>query len=267
MSGTLAEPSATVTTTSHSPEKLLALLLGAAGILIATATFRGGDARRSVPPPAERSDPIPASPATTGEVAGLSEVPSVDTRVLEELEADRPHRVTCSQRTNGEALNGVHLYHGTGPIAGPSDAEGALEVRGAPPGALTLWVEGWIPVEVRGEALPHEVAFDAATAALELRLLNVTSEHRFVRSLLQPRAPNSVPGSLWTPTLEERALDVYVADRLPPGTYDVYVWVALARGEPRAFSLEAVEVEAGGTTRRSIDVASPQDPEEGDDRP
>ena len=74
--------------------------------------------------------------------------------------------------------------------------------------------------------------------------------------------PSSTPEGPWTPSFRERALDVWIAERVPPGRYDLYLWVTFPDGEPRPFSRRAFVVAAGESTRLSIDLAAPRDPDE-----
>lgn len=241
--------------------RLLALMVVAIGVLIASVIFRVREVEPSsaVPAPGARA----SEPATRELTAvALPERRPDDAAARKRLDVESPELLHCLRRANGEALAGVRMYRGAGSIAGPSDAEGTLEVVDAPSGAVTLWAEGYAPVALRGGALPTEVAFDLADAALELLLLNGTAEHRVLRSLLEPRAPGSTSRGPWVPALEQRTLDVWSAERVPPGSYDVYVWVLFPDEEPRALSHKAVEVRAGESTRLEFDLAAPPNPED-----
>lgn len=242
---------------SRASTSWLLLLLLAGGVLVFSALYPTGDAEPPVPASGGRA---PASLAGSPESGEPTEQPPVDAGDREALERDRAVVVSCLQRASGAALQGVRLYAGLEPSAGPSDEEGILEVPTPPAGRVTLWAEGWLAVTASGEALPSEVAFDAADAAVELRFEGATNEHRLLRSVLQPRAPSSTPEGPWTPAFEERALDLWVADRVPPGDYDLYLWVTFPDGEPRPFSQRAFVVTAGESTRLSIDLAAPRDP-------
>ena len=80
--------------------------------------------------------------------------------------------------------------------------------------------------------------------------------------MLQPLGPRPTPEGPWTPAFEERSLDLWVADRVPPGGYDLYLWITFPDGEPRPFSQRAFLVTAGHAKRLSIDLAAPRDPDE-----
>ena len=177
------------------------------------------------------------------------------------IAGDETSVLNCRQATDGEALAGVHLYLENEPIAGPSDARGELEVDATGRGPLTLWVAGWLPVSVQAEALPDTVLFEVAGATLELYLSGASSQHRLLRSVLQPHAPTP-PHGPWAASFEERSVDTWVAEGVVPGRYDLYLWVTYPDGEPRPSSQRSVEVGADGPTRVTIDLSSPRSPEE-----
>jgi len=151
------------------------------------------------------------------------------------------------------------MYADAEPISAPSDPEGRLAVPASLPARVTLWDGGWLPVTAETDALPAEVAFEAANASIELRLLHASAEHRLLRGLITPRWPDRTPQGPWTPGFAERGFDRYVAGGVRPGSYDVYVWIVDPTGEPRPYSRPALAVEPGGVARWSIDLAAPRD--------
>lgn len=240
---------------------LWAIVLLAAGLVTVVAMLRSSDEREPLGSSEESPAGSPvheglATPETPAQATG-----AID-RVAGESEELAPIQIYCLQASNRQPLAGVRLYERHETISGPTGTDGVLPVGGDRRGELTLWVQGWLPVVVRGEGLPEEVLFVVADASIELRLLNATAEHRVVRILLQPHSSDWAPGDPWAPTLGPKALDVYGASHVPPGEYDLYAWVSLAQGEPRPFSLTGVEVVAGEKATFSLDLAAPVDPED-----
>lgn len=243
------------------PLILVALLLSAAAVLVASLVLRvdgAGPSGASPAPGVPAGEVRPAPPDLAAAPADRQR----DRAPSEEPESAGPAPLRCLDRSTGAGLAGVRMYHRAACVAGPSDAEGALPVPDDLTGVVTLWAEDRVPVVLRGETLPAEVAFDIADASLELRLVNATGEHRVLRTLIEPVAATTIPKGPWSPVLEERTLDVWQAERVPPGSYDVYMWVVFPDGGPRALSQRAVEVRPGAVTRLSFDLARPWNPED-----
>jgi len=149
-------------------------------------------------------------------------------------------------------------------LRGPDDAalSGVLPQRGsAAPRAdqeLGREQERSTVVTRSQEAADTPVAAPVAlNGALELRLENVNAEQRVVRSLLQRVGRRADGQPFAEPALDERTPDLWVADKLSPGAYDVYVWVSEAGETPRPFSRKRVKVTAGEVLQTSIDVSIP----------
>ncbi len=169
--------------------------------------------------------------------------------------------VICQQELDGQALPGIRMYRRSEVIAGPSAPNGRLELANPGTGPITLWARGWLPVTVQSDRLPANVEFRMAEASLKLRLLNATPEHRVQKSLLQRQSPEPNRGLPWAPRLEERGQDLWIADQLAPGRYDLYVWVLFPGGESHSYSLRALDLEQSKSTSASIDLATPGDHE------
>jgi hypothetical protein len=243
---------------------LWALAFVAAGVVLVVAAVGAWETGDPANPRAGAEAPTPApGPAI---VDPATPVRDADDRTAAPEPAVEPLRIRCLEAASRAPLAGVHLYRSTGErerVAGPSDADGVLEVDAPARWAHTLWCDGWLPVAVPKSGPPAEVLFESADASLELRLANTTAEHEVIRLLLQPHTAGGSPKDPWVPALEPWSLDVYGARRLPPGKYDVHVWVSQRMREPRAFSVAGVEVRAGEQASCSVDLAAPI--EHGDD--
>ena len=178
----------------------------------------------------------------------------------------KPQTILCLSDPEGIGLAGVQAYLVGEPVAGPSDQDGVLILPGPelesplhPWDKLTFWIEGHLPVSIRVEDIPSEVRLRAVRTGLEVRLINGSSQHTLLRSLLQPRGADGLAGAPWIPSLEGRAPDLWVAQDAPPGQYDLYLWVTYPNGAVRSFSQVAFEIELDRTTKLTFDLARPLD--------
>lgn len=184
--------------------------------------------------------------------------------VRQEAEGSPAPRLLCLSSAERRPVAGIRLLEAGESVAGPTAADGVLVVEGEHRGLLIAWGEGWLPVEMRGTALPELVLLEPADASLEIRLLNSEAGHRVVRTLLQSHSRSIARSGPWTPILERRAADRYGAEGIPPGAYDVYFWTILDEGEPRSYSLRAVSVPPGERAVVDLDLSAP-DPVGDDD--
>jgi hypothetical protein len=117
---------------------------------------------------------------------------------------------------------------------------------------------------VTGPPYPERVLLAPAKAILEVRLLNLESDQRVARTLLQPHSATVATSGPWQPELEPVTADRYQVLQLPPGVYDVYFWVARGSGLPRPYASRELEVPEGRLTQATLDLAGPPDDQEPD---
>ena len=161
---------------SRRATTLVALLFLSACIWIVISITRSANDQAGSSPMSELAEGGPTRPSngrpeallvTSGAVSD-----SQDQHDRREIEAKGSVLLTCRQAANGEALAGVRLYRASEPIAGPSDEQGELRTESPGSGDLTLWVAGWLPVSVQGDALSG--------------LRPVRSRRRLARAALRP---------------------------------------------------------------------------------
>lgn len=164
--------------------------------------------------------------------------------------------LTCLRAEDGEPLPGVRVYEDGAVGAGPSTAQGVLAMGTPTWGRRTLWAKGRVARRLDGVQLPQEVRFERADAELRVALLQATPQHRAVRTKLQRHGPETPPQGPWTPRLEVETWERLVARDVPPGTYDVYVWIALGEDTPKPYSIRHVVIEAGERETLTIDLVA-----------
>ena len=231
---------------------LLAAAVGVVAVMVAPWGDEGGAA-----------EPLPLNPtplaAASGNREGLrAPEEGQDAAAAREAAVGEavPLHILCLDAATRQPLAGIRLYAKKEPIEGPTAADGVLEVRGEHTAMLTVWGEGWIPLEVPGRALPEEVLLTAPDGALEVRLSHLLPGCQVIRTHLQPRQRLAYTGGPWEPVLTPRAVDLYRSERLPPGGYDLYFWIRLDTGEERTASRSRVEVRAGETAEVALDLAN-----------
>lgn len=181
-------------------------------------------------------------------------------RPIESAPEEVPLTLVCRRLSDRSLLAGISLYVEGRPVAGPSGDDGALQVVRDGRQPLVLWAEGWRPVFVRAvEPTPAAVLFEPADAGLEVEVGGLRANEEIVRSLLQPHEFPATGESLWDPSLAPAGFDRLAARQLPPGTYDLYVWVQRRPEAPRVLSEKAVQLDSGRTTRVRLDsTTAPQ---------
>jgi hypothetical protein len=164
--------------------------------------------------------------------------------------------LTCRRADDGRPLAGISVFQDGAMTGGPSTDAGELRLEAPAWERRILWKAGFIARRLDGPELPSEVLFEAADAELDLSLRNGGPEHRVVRTLLEQRGGNSPPNGPWKPRLKVESWDRLIARDVPPGTYDVYVWISKGDGAAQAYSLRGVHLPAGQRTRLSLDLVA-----------
>jgi len=168
-------------------------------------------------------------------------------------------RVLCLSAANRTPVPGVQLYQGLKSIAGPTADDGVLSIEEPGFGKRTLWAAGWVPQVHHSPALPAEVLMVRADAALEVRLINFSGDHRVLRTLLQPRNLSVPVEGSWMPVLSQAELDTLVVQGTAPGAYDLYVWITYEYASPKAYHRVGIELTAGEQLTVEIDINAPLD--------
>lgn len=169
--------------------------------------------------------------------------------------ASGPHALLCLRARTLTPLPGIRLWVGDRGVAGPSGEDGVLSIDGELPAPIvTAWGEGFVPLELRRDALPELARLEPADGALEVELVNRAAQERVKRFELHPHLPAEAQEGPWKPTLEQLDGDLYRAQQLPPGEYDVYFWVSSGRSAPRTLAARSVKVEPGRRTSVRLDV-------------
>ena len=151
---------------------------------------------------------------------------------------------------------GVRLYSKDGPIAGPSDSKGWIEVPDAPIGGIwTAWAPGWAAQRVGSRPpFPDEVLLEPAAAGLRVSVRSSDPAAQIVRTRLVAIGRPGTPEEPWAPRLEiQRPLGAG-SGQLPPGPYDVYVWITRDNAAPRILPRQRVELEQGRTLDLDLDA-------------
>lgn len=267
---------------TSTPERRRRLVMVSTALLLAggALVLWAGDWGNSAEPVAAAPTAAPAATPTSRSATPLARtIPIPPTppdepapRPAPEARAEQPARrvfegplhppIRCIDAADGGPLADVRLYQDGAPIAGPSGRDGTLELGAAAGDRLVLWTAGRLPVNVRADALPEEVALEAATGSIELRFVNGSFAHRVRRTLLWPHTPNRGSRMPWTAALEEQGPDLWTATGIAPGTYDVYAWVEYPDEELRSFSAPAVVVDGLQPARRSFDLDAPRNPDD-----
>jgi len=237
----------------------LALLVAVAGerLLRGEPSERALSARPEAAAAAAAAEQAPRSEAGPSEAAGGDGSGRSGARAVAPPAAGGATRLTCLARADREPIAGLWAFAGTERRAGPSRADGVLELERPPGRSLTIWGEGWAPVTVRErEAIPEVVLFDARDARLVVELAGLRPGDAVVRTLLEPRERAVEPDGPWRPRLSAAGAGRLVADRLPAGAYDVYVWVARGTAGARALSASDVVASAGETARVTLDAGA-----------
>ncbi len=162
-------------------------------------------------------------------------------------------------------LEHIGLYAPGGRIGQPSGPDGFLRIH---PEALppfispVVWGHGRVPLRLGpSRPLPQRVHLQAADGALQVRLLSATPAWKVIRSLLQSRERPSTGEEAWEPRLEQAAYDLLSTREIPPGGYDLYVWIASPDGEIHSLARPEVRIESGRTTEIELDASLPPAPE------
>jgi len=223
--------------------------------------FGGREAVQKPHGPTRTNSPSPAPPEellTSAVEALTDEATGVTARAPEE----RVDRLVCLRGSDREPIAGISIFIADLPVCGPSRKDGVLEfVRGRAQ-SFTVWGEGWVPFLVRRfEGTPETVLLEEAAARLEVRLLNLDPGDEIVRTLLQPHAFQVTGKASWEPVLASTSPDRLAADGLPPGTYDVYVWVVRLPDPPRCLSAAGILIEGLEPAVIELDAGAPPEPD------
>ncbi len=159
--------------------------------------------------------------------------------------------IFCFSRADHIPLSGVVMFRG-GRVraAGPSAHTGELLLDNlGSKTKRTFWAPGWQAKHFAIDAkLPDEITLSKADANLVVRIIGMKPEWRIAKSKLQITGVPSGGNEAWMPILRRDLFDLLRADRIPAGTYDIYIWVSQKGGQPQALHSKAVEVKAGETT-------------------
>lgn len=180
--------------------------------------------------------------------------------------APLPLELRCVADEDGSALKGVRAF---GQFDGeprgesaPSDEEGKLQLPSGIKATCVLWAPRRVAVSLRPEELRQasEVRMVAADCAIDLVLTEMTLDHELIRSTLLLR-DRSLRAGPWTPELKPGALDVYSAEDLAPGIYDLFFWIKQGREAPRPHQVRGIELAPGERKRvsHSSEDALPDD--------
>ncbi|MDP6849566.1 MAG: hypothetical protein QGH51_02110 [Planctomycetota bacterium] len=164
--------------------------------------------------------------------------------------APPPLIVQCFQKEKGTPLPGIQLYLNTEVVAAVGAKDGSLKL---PPesskSVSVLWKPGWNPHRFfAGEVIPEKLYFVESNANLVVRIQGMKSNWRIVRSQLQSREFPSTDKSPWRPILRKTEHGSLRADKIPPGVWDIYVWIAHSGNPPEALTRQMLTVPAGETT-------------------
>ncbi|MFQ5748222.1 MAG: hypothetical protein ACE5H3_02060 [Planctomycetota bacterium] len=166
---------------------------------------------------------------------------------------------------NNRPLEHMGLYGSGGLIGQPSGKDGFLRIPllDLPPFiSPVVWGSGRAPLALGpGRPLPRRVHLQPADGSLRVRLVSATPAWKIIRSLLQARERPSPGKEAWEPRLAQTECDLLAAGGLPPGSYDLYVWIASPDGEIHSLSRPGVVVESGTTTGIELDASLPPAPE------
>ncbi|MCA9000730.1 MAG: hypothetical protein KDB61_02320 [Planctomycetes bacterium] len=247
--------------TDPQPPRFLLLLLLAA--LVAGGIWYGTGSGPEPNTAGLTSTEAPESPSNAQIQTPAQENPEPRTMVgpSEESQDHKPvgpesRRVVCLDASTGDPVAGMGLYE-VERVVGPSGDDGLLEFQQYGPfSKWVLWGPGWVPQAYRPASGAEEVRLVRADASLEVALRGSTPEHRITRTLLQPRGDRSLPEGAWSAKLEAPAWDRLTAKNVPPGTYNVYVWIAEDKSAPTVYSVNGVELLAGQEKRLTIDLVA-----------
>jgi hypothetical protein len=240
---------------------LVLALLGLGVVALTVLAGLGSNPPRATPaaPPAGTPAPVvtPRADLVTPTTAQQEAVPQQDEPTL------RSQRVRCLSALDRSPVQGVQLYVEARPVAGPSLADGRLEVPGTVrSNRLEAWAPGWGPTRLPfGRPLPDEILLEPATAAVQVWVTSSDPGLRIVRTRLVQQGSFTREDEPWVPRLERQGVLSARAARLAPGSYHVYVWVAKDRDAPRALPRQEVELEAGRTISVQIDADAPREGE------
>lgn len=171
----------------------------------------------------------------------------------------------CRRADDRAPLAGISLYQNDILRLGPTGADGKLLIGDLGWDMRILWGEGWAPQRLRGAANPPEVLFVPADSKIDISLKNTSPQHKVIRSILQMRGADTPPEGIWTPKLEVTNWDRLNASQVPPGTYDIYVWISKDMGTPEPYQLHAVTLNPAQHLQLTIDlIADKQDTHEDD---
>lgn len=206
-------------------------------------------------------EPTRSPAADTGEFA-----PPPETMDAREPNAPLPLEVLCVADEDGSTLKGVRAYLNFGAdnaeVCGPSDEQGRLELPSDSAREVLFWAPRRTVVRLPLDELSREaeVRMVSATCAFDLVLTEMTNDHELIRSTIVLRDTTLRAGP-WTPKLEPGALDVFSADGLTPGTYDVFFWIKRGREAPRAHQVRGIELTPHERKRvsHSAEAALPED--------
>jgi len=106
--------------------------------------------------------------------------------------------------------------------------------------------------------------FTPADAELHVVVASQDPGLRVLRGLLQPLDRPATGEDPWDPQLATRGDRRLVADRLPPGGYDLYVWVVDEAGDTKPLEATRLTLTAGQQLRLELDGDVPAPQEEPD---
>jgi hypothetical protein len=241
---------------SRMTPALVAVCLGlaAAAVLFAFLARSGGErgeeAIAAAPPVARPTRDAPA-PLDAGAVE-REELDRVETPVAE---TPREPGVRCVRRADRAPLAGISLYVDGKVVAGPSGIDGRIAFDRRPAEPFVAWAPGLRPAFVQaGRETPDEIALSAADAALEVAIDNLEPGKEVRRLFVHPYAFSAEPGAPWAPELRLERFGTYRADALPPGAYDVYLWLEDDAGEEASLREERLLLKSGETTTVRLDA-------------
>jgi len=212
--------------------------------------------------------PALESPATAGRIPPVREKETTRTGKSLPPAHGIPHqefRIQALARENDRPLQGVGLYGRDGLIGQPSGRDGFLRIPLqdlAPFGSPVVWGPGRVPLHLgSSRPLPLQVHLRPADGSLRVRLLAATPAWKVIRSLLQSRERPSSGKEAWEPRLAQTDYDILTAEEVPPGHYDLYVWIASPDGEVHSLAQSDFEVPSGAATEIELDASLPPAPE------
>ncbi|MCB9915573.1 MAG: hypothetical protein H6828_10550 [Planctomycetes bacterium] len=171
-------------------------------------------------------------------------------------EAADPDALLVLAAESGAPLEGAGLYRLSAPLGELSDAEGRLVHPPGLRGSLIVWAPGRLPLQLNAAVLPQEVRLERGDAAIELHVLGLGARDALVRSELV-RLGVALPHGPWSPTLNPGTGDVWTAEGLAPGRYELHYWIRHGRAAANAYSVRDLELAPGERRRLQHDADQP----------